>query len=323
MPSERNRQRSGQPADRPLLSGRVVASLVPRGELPRCATRDLLLLEPIGNTPDGDVVDLVEVVKTVGAKGSPRTMILDKTLDPFCLDRVIPILPQAVVLVAIDSLTKFAQLGANVAIGGIASFIAKGEEARIRARAIATRVRDLIAALGQHMDIRLALAMAPDRMALETRISRMRRNALLLASWLRKDRPDVVGHADNGDVCSTLVYLAWTIPAPQESQLDFASHLEKLGVQGSPTSEWREAYGAAVFDYLGEALAGSDLTSPVRFGTSFGFSRTSIGSIPLRDMTRFCLRVSAGVESIEGLREIYLGLREVVIHEAIHTRKRR
>ena len=266
------------------------------------------------------MIDLAAVLGACPGESSPATIIIDKTLDPFCADRLIPLLPKNVLLVVIESLSKYWQLGTNLSIAGIASLVASGPIATRRACHLATRLRKLIEALGQHMDPRVVLAMPPYREALEARLSRMRRNARLLANWLRRNQRGTVRHADAEDTCSSLVYLSWSIPTAKRSELNFSGALEQRGSPKEQTLEWRDAYVSAVVSYLEEMLSDDYLLSPVRLGTSFGFSRTAISPVP-KSTTECQLRLSAGLENIEALRKIYIVLRDLVISEGSSPRR--
>jgi len=229
-----------------------------------------------------------------------KVVIADVTLDPLSVRQLWRAVPNDVVLIFIDSLTKYAQCGLNMAVGGMAGVMcAKGNTLGKR---LAVQLERMPVWLGQHMDPRLALALIPSRTLFVERLRRMRRNARLIAQWFERIAPGSVRHAADREAASTLVYIRgrirWAV-VPADSDL---YQFRRMRKGRRRTEAFLRSFE---HDYLRPWDERDEGPSVVRVSTSFGFSITSMhGIADPSDPDGFWLRISAGVESLEQLHVV-------------------
>ena len=240
---------------------------------------DVLFVEPLPNSPEGRPQDVLRFLE----KPKPRKLrwlIIDKTLHPFVLDDI-KCWPSNISVAIVESLTKYAQMGANVATAGMATLLQCGHgRPKMPVLAVAERIAKRLARLGQHSDHRLSLCMAGDRRLLRNRLAIMQRNASILRSLLTKEGYKPLLHELHG-TCSTMIYLRLSVPKKYEHD---------------PAGFTRELLGSLVT----ETETGA---AWIRMGASFGFNRTSLEVIA-RPAKAF-LRISAGMETEEVLRFLW------------------
>jgi cystathionine beta-lyase/cystathionine gamma-synthase len=263
---------------------------------------DALVVEPIENHPDGTARSLAGLRRLV-SKLRPGIVVIDVTLDPLVLRRLTRFIPPQTVCVVVDSLTKYAQAGSNVAIGGIATVIpGKSSGARKRAQSMVDWLHTMNRLLGQHMDPRLAITLVPSREVLEERLRRMRRNAKLVADVFRRIVPDRVHHARHGRTVSTLVYLVCTINW-RATAVEPLMRFRRWPKGAARTTALLRGIESDFIRPVGE---GEREAAILRLSTSFGFNATSAHSLvhPQATGDDFWVRVSAGMESVEHLDSV-------------------
>jgi cystathionine beta-lyase/cystathionine gamma-synthase len=171
----------------------------------------------------GQGLDTRKLISEVANTGRPTTVIVDKTTDPFCLDGVDEVLSDGALLVSVESLSKYAQYGDALALGGVIALIAKKDsEAAKRADTLYKLIRQHASLQGQHMDPRLAWSLAPTRRLLEWRLTRMRRNAVLIAEDLRHDQIGKVYHAEVDSRPSTFLYVRFELRKEHKNNMQQA-----------------------------------------------------------------------------------------------------
>lgn len=283
-----------------FLKGRFKLIEIPQNAGANKYDLDVVLLETIGNHPKGIALDDVWVRKFLRNLPAVKIVIIDITLDPFRMQDYARYIPKGTVFVAIDSLTKYAQAGTNVAIGGMATIIAgKSGEAKKRAEQLWQWLQDMTRLLGQHMDPRLAISLVPSREILKERIHRMRRNASLIAQVFRKMCAGNVRHASSGKTASTMVYLKGCINWGELKTSELARFHKERRITEEHRAELLTEYKS---NYIRPEGEGDKTAAIVRLSTSFGFSVTSVHIIePKKAGNEFWIRVSAGIESLEHL----------------------
>jgi cystathionine beta-lyase/cystathionine gamma-synthase len=163
----------------------------PPAALPSAILRNrpaAVFLDSVGNAPGTLVTDVPGVVRAIEAAGRPSYLVLDNTaltctVQPFRLAGHGP----QVRLIVFESLTKYAQFGLDRVTGG--AILAEGSDAEDLDR------------YREHMGTNIADATVhaiprPNRPALERRLLRIERNALVLARRIN----EAAGRAGGGVV---------------------------------------------------------------------------------------------------------------------------
>lgn len=274
------------------------------------ANTDVLFLEPFSNQLEtvGQGIDAVQVISQIVDTTELKTFIVDKTTDPFCLDGIESALSDDVLVVSVESLSKYLQYGDAFALGGAISLIARKDSAA------AKRVDDLYDTIlqysglqGQHMDPRLAWSLAPTRCLLEWRITRMRRNAMQIARALRDDNLGKVCHSEITGRVSTLIYVEFKLR--EELRKEISKILK--AIESHAMSQAHKSTGDKSYELtFGSNDLARDLfykyishRSRVRLSTSFGFSLTSMTFV--RGNGAIFVRISAGCEPVGEMAATY------------------
>lgn len=257
---------------------------------------DAIYFEAAPNSPDMRRTEWNDVL-ALAKRASCQCVICDVTLAPFYFDgtRIHDI---GADLIQLQSLAKFAQIGTNVAMGGLAMLHGK------HAAALSDRMRSIITVLGQHPDPNLAKALCRDKRSFKKRLARMARNARILKQMLEEySKMGADWSVANSDVdAANLVWI--------EVKRGWIARARRLRPAEPPygydTPEW-EALGDS--DFIKHVLQmrfwqpclaeWADDAPSVK--TSFGFSQTTFHVLNYK---RILIRISCGAESVEQFREL-------------------
>jgi cystathionine beta-lyase/cystathionine gamma-synthase len=248
-----------------------------------------VFLDSVGNAPGTLVADVPGVVRAMEAAGRPSYLVLDNTaltctVQPFGLIGH----RHHVRLIAFESLTKYAQFGLDRVTGG--AIVAEGRDA-----ADLDRYREH---LGTNIaDSTVTAIPRPNRPALERRLGRIERNALVLARRIN----EAAGRAGGGAVVGAQHPALEGHPSVEIARtLRFRGGWFSIGF--SPDLDRPEVHHRFVDLALEEAKRRH---VPLLAGASFGLDTTRV--YPTAATTR-CgrpfVRVSPGIEHAAAIEEV-------------------
>jgi cystathionine beta-lyase/cystathionine gamma-synthase len=256
-----------------------------------------VFLDSVGNAPGTLVADVLGVVRAMEAAGRPSYLVLDNTalactVQPFRLVRH----RRHVRLIVFESLTKYAQFGLDRVTGG--AIVAEGRDAEDL-----DRYREH---LGSNIsDAAVHAIPRPNRLALERRLSRIERNALVMARCIN----EAAGRAGGGVVVGAHHPALEDHPSFEIARtLRFRGGWFSIGF--SPEFDRPEVHHRLVDLALEEARLRH---VPLIGGASFGLDTTRV--YPTAATTR-CgrpfVRVSPGIEHAAAIEEVAEVLASVV-----------
>ena len=148
--------------------------------------------------------------------------------------------------------------------------------------------------------------MAPTRKLLEWRLTRMRRNAVLIADALRYAQIGNVYHAEVDSKLSTFLYVGLELRKEYRNDMERAlraieEHARSLvhksiGDDSYPIDFFGDRQRHLFYKYVSHQ-------TPLRLSTSFGFSTTALTFLGQRGV--IYARISAGCESLPALFRLW------------------
>nr|WP_315240180.1 hypothetical protein [uncultured Flavobacterium sp.] len=274
------------------------------------AKADIFYIDSIHNGDTNSIEYLDSLLILSKKHMNIKAVIIDITLDPFLelfQKKIKPADHQIIIL--LNSLTKFAQSGLNNTIGGIAVLL---ENKQGREKNIKAHMNDILNLLGAHMDPRLAVSIQSNHCTSWNYLKRIKRNATILSAWLQESLLNVeVIHAKKDNISSPLIFLKIENNS-LDPMIDTNHHTEILKARSQSLKQSKDQgkyYANYILLYLHNWFSehGSGRTM-VRFGTSFGFNRTSIMAIDIPNKNYIYLRISPGIEDFENLLWISYGI---------------
>lgn len=278
---------------------------------------DAIYFESASNSWDGWTPlfeDLQNELKLTNCK----YIIADTTLKPFIFS--VQLLKKFEgTIIQLHSLTKYAQLGTNVSMGGLA-IISKNSCNSICTE-LANRMKEIIILFGQHPNPNLAKTVCNNELDFKNRLARMRGNADVLKLILLKTNQGKKSWKvlEKASTSTNLIWIAidkeWFDHSVQvisktppygmdlrESKFirRVLKDVEKNNKKLSP-KEKRRVFKRVLEEKLWSQTLGEWHEEGSFLKTSFGFNQTTYTVL---GNTTLYLRISCGVESMELLREI-------------------